>query len=107
MAPFGAPAAALVKRSEECLTHPEELSELWTRYHGPRESLLHITPRTGRSACRLISRASRVTGDETGPAGTASCFASGSSRETSPRISRLGSCCILVMGLSRTIFAKL
>src|SRR5215510_2205667 len=49
---------------------------------------INSTPRTGRSACRLISRASRVTGDETGPAGTAPCFASGSSRETSPPISR-------------------
>jgi hypothetical protein len=42
--------------------NPGELSELWTRYHGSRESLLHIAPRTGRSACRLISRGSRVSG---------------------------------------------
>jgi len=92
MAPFGAPAAALVKRSEECFTHPGELSELWTRW--PRLVTWHpinSAPRTGRSACRLISRAFpsfRLT--ITGSAGTAPCFASGSSRETSPPISRLG-----------------
>src|SRR5262245_54821262 len=89
MAPFGAPAAALVKRSEECFANPGELSKLWTG--SPRLCTwlpINSTPRTGRSACRLISRGSRVTGDETGPAGTAPCFASGSSRETSPPISR-------------------
>ena len=31
MAPFGAPAAALVKRSEECFSNPGELSEWQTR----------------------------------------------------------------------------
>src|SRR5919197_1692937 len=79
------------------LTTPRELSELQARLmRQGAQILVNSIPRTGRSACRLISWVSRVTGDDTGPAGTAPCFASGSSRETSPPISRLG--CVLHFG---------